>query len=152
MIGIWLEFGRNDSKSKSNLGGFSLTSHSYQIPTIPTILLEFRSEFGQICSECVGESKVLPLNCTLVISSFWTPIVLTFLSPLVSLTISIRAHQGPWSCRPSILPFGTASPLENPKCLSHLETHPFPLSFFPISVCLTVSPTFTQALRHDHLS
>src|ERR1700678_3440477 len=59
MVGIWLEFGRNDSESESNLGGLSLTSHSYQIPTIPTIPLGFRSEFGRIRSECVGESKVL---------------------------------------------------------------------------------------------
>src|SRR5271168_4451883 len=59
MVGIWSEFGRNDSESESNLGGLSLTSHSYQIPTIPTIALGFRSEFGRIRSECVGESKVL---------------------------------------------------------------------------------------------
>src|ERR1700678_28396 len=59
MVGIWSEFGRNDSESELNLGGLSLTSHSYQIPTIPTIPLGFRSEFGRIHSECVGESKVL---------------------------------------------------------------------------------------------
>src|SRR5271168_3959274 len=65
MVGIWSEFGRNDSESESNLGGLSLTSHSYQIPTIPTIPLGFRSEFGRIRSECVGESKVL-LSCPVV--------------------------------------------------------------------------------------
>src|SRR5271168_3201112 len=62
MVGIWSEFGRNDSESESNLGVLSLTSHSYQIPTIPTIPLGFRSEFGRIRSECVGESKVLVLG------------------------------------------------------------------------------------------
>ena len=41
------------------MGGFSLTWHSYQIPTIPS-----RSE--QIHSECVGESKVLDDTAILV--------------------------------------------------------------------------------------
>ena len=47
LVGICLEFGRNDSESRSNLGGFSLTFHSYQIPTIPTIppgFLPFQSD------------------------------------------------------------------------------------------------------------
>ena len=62
MVGIWSEFGRNHSESESNLGGLSLTSHSYQIPTIPTIPLGFRSESARIRSECVGEGKVLKIG------------------------------------------------------------------------------------------
>ena len=52
--GIWSEFGRNDSESRWNLGEFSLTWYSYQIPTIPTIPPGFHLDSTQIPTIPVG--------------------------------------------------------------------------------------------------
>ena len=59
MVGIWWEFGGNHSQSEWNLGGFSLTFHSYQIPTIPTIPPGFHSNSTWFRVECPGQGKVL---------------------------------------------------------------------------------------------
>src|SRR5882762_5707549 len=61
LVGIWWEFGGNDSQSRSNLGGFSLILYSYQIPTIPTKFHPIRPESTRIRVECVGECQVLAL-------------------------------------------------------------------------------------------
>ena len=59
MVGIWWEFGGNHSQSRSNLGGFSLTWYSYQIPTIPTIPPGFHSESAWSHVDSPGHSKLL---------------------------------------------------------------------------------------------
>ena len=67
MVGIWWEFGGNDSRSRWKLGGFSLTWYSYQIPTIPTIPPGIHSDSTWIQAEYVGEGKVLVVLVEVVV-------------------------------------------------------------------------------------
>ena len=69
MVRIWSEYGGNDSKSESNLGGFSLTHNSYQIPTIPTIPLGFCLVLLVICG---GVSNTPALSPRLAVVQFRT--------------------------------------------------------------------------------
>ena len=62
LVGIHLEFGQNLVGMILSLSEICTDIHSYQIPTIPTILLGFCLDSyhsARIWSECVGEGKVL---------------------------------------------------------------------------------------------